>query len=448
MVATVMTGGIMTRMKIVALAAAVLALAALVALPSMALAQLTPDERQRNIDSFEYVWKTIRDTHFDPTLGGVDWQGVHDELRPRVEQAGSSDEARKVMVDMISRLHQSHFAIIPASVYENIESPAKKGDRGGSTGTVVHILEGKAIVTSLVPGAPAERAGVERGWEVRSVNGRDIPPLFPPIEKEFAKSPRKEFYLSYAVRNRMSGPIGDTLTVVFADGRDRSIEKQMILEEPKGKKIIFGNFPPFYVNYRADTLDDGIGYFSFSCFFDPITLMPAFGNAMQSFMDAPGIIIDVRGNPGGIGDMARGMAGWFVRDKNVDAGTMRTRQTTLKFVINPRANAYGGPVAILVDGLSGSSSEIFAGGVQGLPRVRVFGSPTMGATLPSLAERLPNGDGFQYAFASYVSRAGVELEGTGVVPDEQVPLTRAALLEGRDPALEAAVDWIRNQHYK
>jgi carboxyl-terminal processing protease len=438
----------MTRMKPIARTAAALALAAFIALPCAARAQLTPDERQRNIDSFEYVWKTIRDTHFDPTLGGVDWQGVHDELRPKVEQAASTDEARKVMIDMISRLHQSHFAIIPAAVYENIESPAKKGDRGGSAGIAVRVLDGKAIVASLVPGAPAERAGIQRGWEVRSVNGQDIPPLFPPIEKEFAENPRKDFYLAYAVRSRLSGPIGDTLAVVFADGSDRSIEKRMILEEPKGKKIIFGNFPPFYLTHRADTLAGGIGYFTFSCFFDPITLMPAFGNAMQSFTDAPGIVIDVRGNPGGIGDMARGMAGWFVRDKNVDAGTMRTRQTTLKFVINPRANAYGGPVAILVDGLSGSSSELFAGGVQGLPRVRVFGSRTMGATLPSLAERLPNGDGFQYAFASYVSRAGVELEGTGVVPDELVPLTRAALLEGRDPALEAAIDWIRNQHYK
>jgi carboxyl-terminal processing protease len=128
-------------------------------------------------------------------------------------------------------------------------------------------------------------------------------------------------------------------------------------------------------------------------------------------------------------------------------GTMRTRGNTLKLVINPREPGYKGPVAILVDEMSGSSSEIFAGGVQGLPGVRVFGSRTMGATLPSLAERLPNGDGFQYAFASYISRNGVELEGKGVIPDVATPLTRAALLEGRDPAVEAAVDWILKQGY-
>jgi carboxyl-terminal processing protease len=175
--------------------------------------------------------------------------------------------------------------------------------------------------------------------------------------------------------------------------------------------------------------------------------MPAFGNAIQSFMKAPGIVIDLRGNPGGIAGMGMGMAGWFVDGKNVAMGTLRTRTDTLKLVINPRPRGYHGPVAILVDGLSGSSSEIFAGGVQGLPRVRIFGSRTMGATLPSLLERLPNGDGFQYAFASFISRDGVELEGEGVRPEVEIGPTRAALLEGRDPALDAAIDWIREQGY-
>jgi carboxyl-terminal processing protease len=143
-----------------------------------------------------------------------------------------------------------------------------------------------------------------------------------------------------------------------------------------------------------------------------------------------------------------GIAGWFVEEKNLDMGTLRTRTNTLKLAINPRAQVYKGPVAILVDGLSGSASELFAGGVQGLPRIRIFGSRTTGATLPSLAQRLPNGDGFQYAFASYISRTGVELEGEGVRPDEEAQPTREALLQGRDTAIEAAIDWMRQMHYK
>ncbi len=438
----------MTQKRVTVLAAALGALAVLMIRPGFATAQIAPETMQLNINSFEHVWKTVNDRHFDPTFGGLDWQAVHDELRPKVENARSVEEARSAMSDMISRLHQSHFAIIPADVYENIEAPAEKGDRGGSTGLQIRVIDGKAIVTSIMPGAPAERAGVRPGWEIRSVKGTEIPPLFPPIEKEFEKSPRKDFYLSYAVRTRMGGAIGDTVAVTFIDEMDRPAEKTMILEEPKGKKVIFGNLPPFYLTFRADTLRNDIGYFTFSSFFDPVTLMPAFGNAMTAFMRSPGIVIDLRGNPGGIAGMGMGMANWFVEAKNVAMGTMRTRSDTLKLVMSPRARTYRGPVAVLVDGLSGSSSEIFAGGVQGLPRIRIFGSRTAGATLPSLVERLPNGDGFQYAFASYLSRNGVELEGEGVNPDVEIRPTREALLEGRDPTLEAAVDWILDQQYK
>jgi carboxyl-terminal processing protease len=414
---------------------------------SVSFAQLTSGERQRNIDSFEYVWKTIHDQHFDPTFGGLDWQAVHDELRPKVDTAASVPTARAVMRDMISRLHQSHFAIFPADVYENINSPAKKGDRGGSTGIEERVIDGRAIVTRVVPGGPASAAGVRAGWEIRSIDAEALPPLFPPIEKEFKDNPRKDLYMVHAVRSRLSGAIGDTVTVLFVDEMDRPIEKRFTLVEPKGEKVVFGNLPAFYLTFETDTLRDGVGYFAFNSFFDPMKLMSAFGGAMQSFMHAPGMIIDVRGNPGGIVTIGLGMAGWFIEGKNIDMGTMRTRGNTLKLVINPREPGYKGPVAILVDEMSGSSSEIFAGGVQGLPGVRVFGSRTMGATLPSLAERLPNGDGFQYAFASYISRNGVELEGKGVIPDVATPLTRAALLEGRDPAVEAAVDWILKQGY-
>jgi carboxyl-terminal processing protease len=429
------------------LAAAFAAPAVFLLSPAPAHAQLSADETRRNIDSFEFVWKTIDNQFFDPTFGGLDWRAVHDELLPAVENARSMNEARGVMLDMISRLHQSHFAIIPAEVYVKIDAPVEKGDRGGSTGIQLREIDGAAIVTSVMPGTPAERAGVRPGWEILSVDGEEIPPLFPPIKKEFADGPRKDFYLAYAVRARLSGAIGDTLSATFIDEKDRSTEKKMILEEPKGTRVVFGNFPAVYLTYRADTLRDGIGYFTFSAFFDPMSLMPAFGNAIQSFMKAPGIVIDLRGNPGGIAGMGMGMAGWFVDGKNVAMGTLRTRTDTLKLVINPRPRGYHGPVAILVDGLSGSSSEIFAGGVQGLPRVRIFGSRTMGATLPSLLERLPNGDGFQYAFASFISRDGVELEGEGVRPEVEIGPTRAALLEGRDPALDAAIDWIREQGY-
>ena len=66
--------------------------------------------RSKNVESFEVVWKTIRDKHFDPKLGGLDWQAVHDTLRPKVEAATTMKDARDLISDAIARLHQTHFA--------------------------------------------------------------------------------------------------------------------------------------------------------------------------------------------------------------------------------------------------------------------------------------------------------------------------------------------------
>ena len=54
---------------------------------------LTPEQRQLNIESFDVVWTTIRDKHFDPNLNGVDWDALRDEYRPKVEQASTMTEA-------------------------------------------------------------------------------------------------------------------------------------------------------------------------------------------------------------------------------------------------------------------------------------------------------------------------------------------------------------------
>ena len=143
-----------------------------------------------------------------------------------------------------------------------------------------------------------------------------------------------------------------------------------------------------------------------------------------------------------------GMAGFFIDATDQKLGTMYLRDATLKFGVNPRPEVFNGPVAVLVDGLSASTSEILAGGLQDLKRARIYGTRTAAAALPSNFERLPNGDGFQFAVANYISEGGKPLEGLGVTPDQEVKLTRAELLAGRDSVLNAALAWIRLQKGK
>lgn len=396
--------------------------------------------------SFEQVWTTIRDTHWQENPAGLDWQAIYDEYRPRAERAATRDELRQVIREMLGRLHQTHFAIFPATVYSSLAAGASGP---AVTGIDLRVLDGKAVVTGVAPGSPAATAGVKPGWIVESVGrGRArSQPLAGLIEEARANPELNELQLVRSLEARLSGPLGGSVQVTFRNAGDIQLTLTLGLGQPRGEPAGFGNLPPtpvFYEEKRFGPAEAPVAYVHFNAFLDIPRIMRRFEDTLKSCDACSGLILDLRGNPGGVGGMAMGMAGFLVSKRNQRLGTMQMRGSALNFVINPRPKVFSGPVAVLVDETSASTAEILAGGLQDLGRARVFGTRTAAAALPSLFERLPNGDGFQYAIANYISEGGQALEGNGVIPDQEVRLTRETLLAGRDTVVDAAVEWIQS----
>ena len=409
---------------------------------------LTPAKRQLNIDSFEHVWKTVRDKHWDPKLNGVDWQAAHDELLPKVEQAATMDEARAAMSALLSRLKQTHFGIVPVDAYKELDQKngtEKASPTEGDPGIDLRVIEGHSLVTFVTPGSPAEAQGVKPGWEILRAEGKDIEPGLKKVRQAIGSSTMIALVETRLVTARLEGPINKTVEVEFRDGKDKKLTLQLGRTGPRGTETVLGTLPPLHFWLESRKVQGDIGYLQFNMFFEPDAVMAAMQKLVADCAGCKGFVIDLRGNPGGLGGMAMGLAGWFTSQSGLQLGTMYLRTASVKFAVFPRPEPFRGPLAILVDGCSASTSEIFAGGMQDLKRARIFGTHTAGAALPSMFERLPNGDGFQYAIANYISQGGKPLEGIGVTPDEEVKLTRHQLLEGQDPVLDAAANWIRKQ---
>lgn len=398
------------------------------------------------VASFDEAWRIIRDTHFDTTYGGVDWNALRAELRPRVLTASEPDEVRALIHEMIGRLGLSHFGLIPSGA-DSADGGSRSGSRRPSSlsdpGLDILIIEGRAVVSDVAPGSPAARAGVRTGWIVEEIEGRPVPTAGLSVGKARLR-----------LLTRLRGPAEHPVRLVLRDERDQRVAVAIERGASTDDRVAFGSLGEVRADVRTDRLplDDGgtAGYVRFSTWVPVI--MERLHRGLEELRNVDGVVLDLRRNGGGVGVMAMGLAGHFVGDP-VALGTYRTRAAELHFRVSPRRldsdgralTPFDGPVAILVDELTGSTSEVFAGGMQVIDRARVFGRRSAGIVLPAVFDRLPNGDVLLHAVADFTTPDGVQLEGRGVLPDDVVEPTRETLLEGRDVVLERALRWISGQ---
>ncbi|MFG0276135.1 MAG: S41 family peptidase [Phycisphaerales bacterium] len=427
---------------LVRLAAAALA-SSLVAAGALAQDAIGAERRAEHVASFDHIWETVRDRQWDPTFDQDAWAQARDEFRPQVEAATSDDEARAAMNGLLGTLGQSHFGVIPKQAYEQIEV----GESGsGDLGLTVRLRDDALLVLRVREGSPAAEAGVRPGWTIDSIDGREVGRLLE-AAGEAEGVQRAETTVAIVAQGRLGGPVGSEVEIGFRDADGAARPLSLTRLEAPGRDAKFGNLPDMRVAIDARTLEGGVGYFGLNVFFDPPTVLAAYEDWILGHLDAPGLVIDLRGNIGGIGAMAMAMGGWLIDEPDLYLGTMTMKGATLRFALNPRIETYGGPVAVLIDEMSASNSEVLSGGLQDIGRARIFGERTAGLVLLSTAEILPNGDGFQYAFAGYESASGASLEGAGVAPDERILETVETVRSGADPVLDAALEWIASQSH-
>lgn len=406
------------------------------------------------VATFDTAWQIVYATHFDTTFNGVDWPALREELRPQAVAATSTSALRGVIGDMLDRLGQSHFSLIPEEFADTLNPSGGDDVVTGDVGLDGRLVDEAFVITTVEAGSPADSAGIASGWVLVAVGTDSVVPLLKRLREQQLRY-ADGFLLWSVVQRRLGGAVGSTVALTMADRGDQTRAMTLVRRPAPSEPVKFGNLPTFFSRFARDEhqTPEGrpVGRIWFNFWMAP--LLGQVDAAVDTFRQYDGIVVDLRGNRGGAGGMVMGVAGHFLSGRS-SLGDFRSRRMTLHMRANPRlVNARGervepfaGPVAVLVDETTGSASEVFAGGMQSIGRVRVFGNTSIGGVLPAVFDRLPNGDVLYHAIADFVTADGVVLEGRGVIPDEPVPLRRADLLAGRDPVLEAALAWIDTQH--
>jgi carboxyl-terminal processing protease len=469
----------------------------------------TPITQEVALTTFDETWNTVEQSDVELDHGGVDWGAVKVELRPKAMNATSREELRAILQDMLSRLKRSHFGIIPAESaaalakdnspkqadtstssdvdtnvptaasalekFGNVASenevpleklattkPETKSKRAAeaeaSFGLTLRFIEKMPTITGVRTNSPADKAGVQMGWIVKSVDGVDMG-----TEQSDATDGTAKYVQELILQSVDAGEIESQETWIFQSKPGELHTTELTRARSEGISTKLGLLPPFQVRCDERVLskkellalglpdDFNIVVIGFNIW------MPAIAQkvdgAFQRHLNADGMIIDLRGNPGGAGGMAMGVAG-HVMDEPKSLGAMRTRDTTLEFKVNPRRSTpqgervepFSGPVAIIMDPLSASTSEIFAGGLQKLGRARVFGRTSAGAALPAQMKSLASGDALLFAFANFTLPDGSTIEGTGVLPDQPTGTHRENWIPNQDADVNAAAHWITEQY--
>lgn len=399
--------------------------------------------------TFDTVWHVVGETYPYSDMRGVDWERVRADYRPRAARAETIVELRALLNEVLGLLGESHAVVLPEDLAPVSPVPGDSSALPGSAGFAVRQVGDTVVVWEVAQGGGADEAGIRAGDELVAVQGVRVSGLLATVDTAVADSPARELLLAQVLEQELSGRVGARRQVTVR--RTAGVEAVVDLElgRPRGAPMLLGPMPVagWLSHERLEVPGATVGYIRFNLWLGK--LAPAFDSAVDALRDADGIVIDLRGNPGGELAMVHAVGGHFSATP-LDLGTRRFRRGEMGTVVLPRqldtegrrVPPFSGHVAVLVDGVSASSSEVFAGGLQAAGRARVFGSRTAGMALPAHLRLLPSGDRLMHPVADFHLRDGRRLEGVGLEPDETIRFTRSHLSRGRDPALEAAIDWI------
>ena len=390
---------------------------------------------------FETVWQTVNDGFYDPDMNGVDWQAIHDQYEPQIAAAPDAEAYYRQLNKMLFELGVSHIAILPSTMVDQLETITFAP---GTVGIDIRMIDKELVITAVQPDFPAAQASLQPGYIITAVNNKTTADFDAEALHSPPYNPQNErAETTQAVRTQIYGDIGSSITLSYLDEANQPGETTLTFTPRPGKQgEITEGLPSSFVELESRILDDNISYLRFSGFL-PAVLEDAL-TAIDDKKDTPGLIIDLRGNPGGVFYVRKALAEKLVGQR-ILFWRYQQRHGLETVYLDTVEDPYQGLLVILIDELSASSSEEFAGGLQAIGRATIVGEQSPGRCL--IAEILPlnNSDILVYPHGQSQTANGAVLEGNGVTPDVIVSLDRESLLHGDDRQLNAAIQLMLEQ---
>ncbi len=268
------------------------------------------------------------------------------------------------------------------------------GEYGG-LGLEVTQEEGVVKVVAPFDDTPASRAGIESGDYLTGINGESI--IGMPLDEAV---------------NQMRGPIGAPITVTVARENEEPFDVELVRET-------------ITVDPVKWSVEDGYGVIRISTFNEKTS--EAVADAVESLKGElgpglPGLLLDLRTNPGGLLDEAVGVSDVFLDGGEVVSTRGREPEDTDRFNAQSGDLTGGAPIVVLINSGTASAAEIVAGAIQDRERGAVVGLTSFGKGSVQTVIPLNGGrDGaLRLTTQRYYTPSGRSIQATGIVPDYEV----------------------------
>ena len=274
-----------------------------------------------------------------------------------------------------------HSVFFDAGQFEQLKKLETSTSKG--FGTVVSVLPGRVIVLQTLPGTPSARSGITPGDEILAVNG-------------------------YAL-NRL-----DMDQLIGLLGQSRQQKAELVVKRPGNARMLTLYLTPEELQSpsveRAFLLKPGTGYLRVSSFDEKTGGQIREAIEKLGGRNLKGLVLDLRNNPGGVLNAALETASLFLKPA-AKVVTVRGRSVAERVEKVPdKAEPYGFPVAVLVNGKSASASEIVAGALQDHDRATIVGEPSFGKGLVESVFPLSEGTGLALTTALYYTPSGRSIQ--------------------------------------
>jgi carboxyl-terminal processing protease len=312
------------------------------------------------------------------------------------EKAAAFEQLAKTALHGMVESLDPHSEFLEAKDNEEFEEDLV-GEFGG-IGIQVETRQGKAVVIAPLAGTPGERAGIQRGDVIVSIDGKAV---------------ETNSTMDGIVSRLRGKPKTKVLVGVFRPSTKATMDLALVREVIKIESV-----------RDVRVIGDGVGYVQLSEFSEHTG--EQFGKALEQLLKsgATSLVIDMRNNPGGLLDAAVEVAEPFFKKGELIVYTQGRKPSDRE---DYKAEADGAPVtlplAVLINAGSASAAEVVTGALRDTGRAVVVGERSFGKGSVQSVFKLKNGEGLRLTTARYYTPSGVSIHEKGIAPHVEIVMT-------------------------